>query len=279
MLRNMANINAPSIEYFESFANEITSKFRRLRTIVGHPTASGDYHEEILRTVLRNFLSKRFSVKKGFIYAGPGKVSRQIDLMVIDENSPAAYIFQEGDFAVVLPQAVVAIMEIKTTLSASDFDRALENISSAKSLMEFPVNLTGIIFGFDGTSPSDNILDSWFKRPTPSTFKNNNVLAPNAIIFFTAKSLLVHCNERGQIASDGKYYHRIGTDDEGELHGTDFQLSVVLAMFINACEQKEFTQTRYFAERQGFGLVQLERGGISLDRFSFGKGKSRLNQP
>ena len=275
----MANINAPKIEYFESFANEITSKFRRLQSIVGHPTASGDYHEEILKTVLRNFLSKRFSVKKGFIYAGPDQVSKQIDLMVIDENSPAAYIFQEGDFAVVIPQAVVTIMEIKTTLNAPDFDQALENISSAKSLMEFPVNLTGIVFGFDGTDPSDDILDDWFKRPTPSKFKDKNVLAPNAIMFLTAKTLLVHCNEQGQIAPDGKYYHRIGTDDEGKLHGADFQLSVILAMIVNACEQKEFTQTRYFADRQGFGLVQLERGGISLDRFGFGDGKSKLIKP
>src|SRR3989338_2723259 len=128
----MANINAPQIEYFESFANEITSKFRRLQNLVDHPTASGDYHEEILRTVLRNFLSKRFSVKKGFIYAGPEKVSKQIDLLVVDENSPAAYIFQEGDFAIVMPEAVVAVMEIKTTLNAPDFDFSIQNIASAK---------------------------------------------------------------------------------------------------------------------------------------------------
>lgn len=274
----MANINAPKIEYFESFANEITSKFRRLQSIVGHPTSSGDYHEEILRTVLRNFLSKRFSVKKGFIYAGPEQVSKQIDLMVIDENSPAAYIFQEGDFAVVIPQAVVAIMEIKTTLHAPDFDQSLENVASAKKLMEFPVNLTGIVFGFDGNNPTDNILEKWFKRETPSKFKDNEVVAPNAVMFLSAKTLLIRCNEQGQIALDGKYYHRIRTDDEGQLHGADFQLSVILAMIINACEQKEFTHTRYFADRQGFGLVQLERGGIGTDRFRFGEGKSQLAQ-
>lgn len=273
----MANINAPTIEYFESFANEITSKFRRLQSIVGHPTTSGDYHEEILRTVLRNFLSKRFSVKKGFIYAGPDKVSKQIDLMVIDENSPAAYIFQEGDFAVVMPQAVVAVMEVKTTLNAPDFDQALENIASAKSLMDFPPNLAGIVFGFDSTDPSDDTLDQWFKRPIPSGFKDQEVTSPNAIMFLTSKSLLVRCNEKGQIAPDGKYYHRIGTDDEGRLHGADLQLSVILAMIINACEQKEFTQTDVFAGRHGFDLVQLERAGISLDRFAFAEGRSRLS--
>ena len=198
--------------------------------------------------------------------------------MVIDENLPAAYIFQEGDFAVVMPQAVVAVMEIKTMFNAPDFDQALENISSAKHLMEFPVNLTGIIFGFDGTNPSDENLDDWFKRPIPSQFKDKKVLAPNAIMFFSAKSLLVYCDEKGQIGLDGKYYHRIGTDDKGKLHGADFQLSVILAMIINACEHKEFTQTLRFTDRHGFNLVQLERGGISLDRFTFGEGKSRLVQ-
>ena len=274
----MANINAPKIEYFESFANEITSKFRRLQSIVGHPTTSGDYHEEILRTVLRNFLSKRFSVKKGFIYSGSDKISKQIDLMVIDENSPAAYIFQEGDFAVVIPQAVVAIMEIKTTLNAPDFDQSIENISSAKSLMEFPANLTGIVFGFDGTNPTENILDEWFRRPIPSKFKGKEVLAPDAIMFFTANSMLVRCNESARIGPDGKYYHQLNGADEynASLDGVAFQMSAMFAMIINACEHKEFTKTHYFPDRNGFSLLQAERGGLSLERFSFGEGKSKI---
>ena len=275
----MANINAPKIEYFESFADEIASKFRRLQSIVGHPTTSGDYHEEILRTVLRNFLSKRFSVKKGFIYASPDKVSKQIDLMVIDENSPAAYIFQEGDFAVVLPQAVVAVMEIKTTLNAQGFDQALENISSAKSLMEFPANLVGIVFGYDGTNPSDDTLDDWFKRPKPSEFKNKEVIAPDAILFFTKNILLVRCNENARIGPDGKYYYPlIGGNNEIKpgMDSRAYQMSFILAMIINSCEQKEFTKTRYFADRQGFKLVQGERGALVLNRFTFGEGKSKI---
>lgn len=273
----MANINAPKIDYFTSFANEIAGKFRRLQSIVGHPTSSGDYHEEIIRTVLRNFLSRRFSVKRGFIYSGQEQVSRQIDLMVIDENAPAAYIFQEGDFAIVIPHAVVAVMEIKTTLNAHGFDYSLENISSAKLLMEFPVNLTGIVFGFDGPDPTDTILEKWFKREIPSRFKDNEVVAPNAIMFLSAKTLLIRCDEHGNINPGGKYYHRIGTDDEGQLHGADFQLSVILAMIVNACERREFTYTHNIRERQGFNLVQLMRGGVSLDRFRFGEGKSKLH--
>lgn len=273
----MANVNAPKIEYFESFANEIASKFRRLQSIVGHPTTSGDYHEEIVRTVLRNFLSKRFSVKKGFMYAGPDKVSKQIDLMVVDENSPAAYIFQEGDFAVVLPQAVVAVMEIKTILNAQSFDQGLENIRSAKSLIEFPTNLTGIIFGYDSTNLSYPTLDRWFKRPKPCEFEGEETMAPDAIFSFTKDVLLVRCDEKPQIKCDGKYYHPlIGGNSEIKpgMNSKAYQMSIILAMIINSCEQKEFTKTRYFAPRQGLGLVQEERGALVSTRFAFGKGKS-----
>jgi hypothetical protein len=278
---NMANINAPQIEYFESFANEITSKFRRLQSIVGHPTASGDYHEEILRSVLRNFLSKRFSVKKGFIYGGSDRVSKQIDIMIIDENSPAAYVFQEGDFAVVIPEAVVAVMEVKTAFNAPEFDQAIENIASAKSIMQFPANLTGIVFGFDGTKPSDETLDNWFKRPTPSGYRDKEVLTPNGIMFFTANTLLIHCDTDIRIRPDGKYYHRLSGADNDNWHidGVAFQLSAMLAMLINACEQKEVFKTGRLADPQRFQLMQAEKGGLSLERFSFGEGLSHFVIP
>ena len=277
----MANINAPQIEYFESFANEITSKFRRLQSIVGHPTASGDYHEEILRTVLRNFLSKRFSVKRGFIYAGPNQLSRQMDIMIVDENSPAAYIFQEGDFAVVIPEAVVAVMEVKTAFNASEFDQSLENIASAKRLMGFPANLTGIVFGFDGTEPTNDILDGWFKREVPTGLRGQEVMMPDAILFFKENTLLVRCNEQARIGPDGNYYHKMmGTDDQqAELQGFAFQVSVTLALIINACERKQFTITHHLPEGQGMHLFQAERGGLSLERFSLGDGMSKISLP
>lgn len=267
----MANINALPIEYFGSFASEIQSKLHRLSKIVKHPTTQGDYHEEIIRVVLRNFLPKRFSVKKGFVYKGPEQVSKQIDLMVVDENSPAAYVFQEGSFAIVLPQAVVAVMEIKTNLNANDFDKGLENIASAKSLMELPGALTSILFGFDGTQPSNDNLDVWFKRPTPSRFMNQKAHTPNAVVFFTASTLLLSLDQQNKLSSSGEY-HRVEFEDREKL--VDFQLSLILAMIINACEDKESRATHYFSEKQGFRLTQLERSNIDPTKFSFGAGKS-----
>jgi hypothetical protein len=272
----VANINAPKIEYFASFADEIASKFRRLQVLVGHPTTSGDYHEEVIRTVLRTFLAKRFSVKKGFIYAGPENVSKQLDVLIVDETVPAAYIFQEGDFAIVTPQAAVAVMEIKSAIDASAFDGALQNMESAKATQDLPARLTGLVFGYDGPISND-LLDGWFRRPIPSGFQGHEVLAPDAMLFFKAETLLVRCNDQGRIGPDGRHYHRLtGSDDANvEVRGVAFQLSAVLAMLVNACEGAQMTTSGRFPGH-GISLVQAERGGLSLERFSFGQGQSRI---
>lgn len=276
--------NSPKIEYFESFADEITSKFRRLSNLVKHNTTSGDYHEEILRTVLRNFLSKRFSVKKGFIYSGHEQVSKQIDLMVIDENSPMVYIFQEGDFAIVVPEAVVAVMEIKTVIQKDDFVEALENIFSAKSLMIgslFPANLMGIIFGYEGVQ--DDTLGEWFQDTRASKFQSKEVMAPDVVMFFTQSSMLLrgnHLKSGGNQLEEKYYYQLIGGNDEIKpgMNSQALQISMLLQLIVNACRNREITRTGRFNE-SSFNLTRTDRVVMTNKRFAFVDGASEFNIP
>lgn len=274
----MTNINAPGIEFFESFASEIRSKFHRIKTLVPNRVASGNYHEEVIRTVLRNFLARRYSVKTGFIYKSKGEVSCQLDIMIIDETSPAAYLFQEGDFAIVIPESVIAIIEVKTTFKAREFDDVLENIASAKKLVQFPTRLTSIIFGYGGTRPLDPRLHEWFTRPTPSTFKESskNILGPDAIIFFTAGCLLARHKEDGTWERGGKYYQKLFRDDSVKKTSSDvaWQLSIVLAMIVAACERNEMNRTHIFPAGFADRLIQSEGSMISHSRFAFGEGLS-----
>lgn len=278
----MANINPLDIEYFESFANEIEGKFNRVKMLVSNNVASGNYHEEVLRTILRNFLTKRFSVKTGFIYKDKNEVSNQIDILIVDESSPAAYLFQEGDFAVVIPDAVVATMEVKTTLNASDWDKAVSNIASAKRLFEFPVNLTSIVFGYRGTIPTDKRLNKWFTRSQPvDILKNEKPLHPDAVLFFSDGCLLTPHNEEGNWSRGGKYYHKLFRSDEVKKESvtdTGWQISIILAMIVSACEHKDFQISRRFKNGSiADKLVQMEGSMRSHSRFKFGEGLSRLN--
>ncbi|MDO8487551.1 MAG: hypothetical protein Q7S45_04605 [Candidatus Curtissbacteria bacterium] len=269
----MANINAPKVEYFESFAQEVQSKFRRIKELTANKVASGDYHEEVIRTILRNFLTKRFSVKTGFIFRNDQEVSNQIDIIVIDESSPAAYLFQEGDFAIVLPEAVIAVIEVKTSLKAGDFDQAIRNVASVKALS---TTIKGIVFGYDGTSPLNKNLHNWFTREAAAELKGKESLGPDAIFFFDAGSLLMRFDEEGRPAVGGLYYKRLYRDESGERGASDtgWQLSIILAIILGACEGADFRKTHYFSDTIADKLIQMEGASASLDRFSFGDGLS-----
>lgn len=279
----VANINPLDVKYFDSFASEMRGKLDRLKSLVEHSSSSGDYHEEIIREVLRNFLSSRFSVKTGFVFKDKDNVSNQIDILIVDENSPAAYVFQDGDFAVVIPEAVVAALEVKTDLNAQDFDASIENSVSVKRLARFSPDIKSFVFGYRGTKPEDENLDSWFKRSIPAKYKDQVGLIPDAIQFFDSGCMLMRFNEKGEMSLDGKYFHKVfrdgsvkeGKDDSG------WHISLMLALLVSACEAKTqkmgaFVQLKHAEEGQATRLVQFEGAQRSNSRFSLGEGKSIL---
>lgn len=45
---------------------------------------SGEYHEEIIRHFLKGFMTKRYSLKTGYIYLDEETTSRQVDILLID---------------------------------------------------------------------------------------------------------------------------------------------------------------------------------------------------
>ncbi|HEY1646188.1 MAG TPA: DUF6602 domain-containing protein [Candidatus Saccharimonadales bacterium] len=270
-------------QYYDSFAEELRTKFQRVSKLVSHNTTTGDYHEEILRVVLRNFLSKRFSVKKGFIYKNEIEVSNQLDIIIVDEYQASAYIYQEGDFAVVRPSAVVAVIEVKTTMGASQFDQAIKNIASAKELGENSHSILGMVFAYDGANPKPSVLDSWFKRSMASSLKNNPMLGPAIFSFFQRGVLLARHNSQTSTINDGPNYHaflhfsKINPIDEEVNQG--WQLRIILALIYSACESIEFKKTRTFSSNTDAKELLLFSGGInSRDYYSFGTGFHRFDE-
>lgn len=270
--------NAPDIHFFESFANEIEGKLGRVKNLVAHRASSGDYHEEILRTILRNFLTKRFSVKKGFIFKSSSEVSNQIDIMIIDETSPVAYLFQEGDFAIVAPEAVIAVVEVKTTLNAPEFISATKNIASAKRLVTYPTSLRGIVFGYSGTTPSNSNLDKWFKRKELMDFKMNHLFAPDSYMFFSDGLLLARHEDQGKFAYGGKYYHKLFRDDTAKEGVKDraWQLSIIFALILAVCEDHDAQQRSRFSQGVADRFISSDGSMKSHERFSFGDGISKI---
>ena len=270
----MANIQQIDTSYFDGFTNELNGKLMRLRHLIKNYQADGNYHEEILRVVLRNFLTKRYSVKTGFIYKDVKNISNQMDIIIVDENSPAAYIFQEGEFAIVMPEAVMAYVEVKTTLSVGEHDKALKNIASAKKLMENQYSTAGIIFGFrsDAHSKStinNHIIDGWLKRKVAKDIADSNkAYGPDAVIWLNDNYSLIRYDPTNNNINDGYDYHSFTSHDGN----TGWQLSVLLAIIVGACERAQFNSTHHFGNNLAGRLLGMKVMEVSDEAYGLGVG-------
>ncbi len=233
---SMGNVKNASIEFVESFAVEMLGKFARLNKLIKHSPSIGSYHEEVVKTVIQNFLSDRWTVKTGFVYKSDNEVSAQLDLMIIDESSPAAYIFKSGEFAVVTPECVVAVIEIKTKFNAENFAGAIKNIESVKVLAEYPSQIRGLVFSYDSPVPSPERLGKWFEHPTLKSLKPET--APE-VIYISKRNVLLHQSTDEKFERGGKYYRSLGMPEKtrsGE-KGANL-LKIFLAMLVSACEDR-----------------------------------------
>jgi len=138
-----------TIEFHKSIGRELLAMKNRVRNLVTHPGEDGRYKEAILKSVIRRFLPERFAISAGFVVRQTSnraehESSKQIDLIIYDTDYPV--LFNEGDLVVVTPDAVRAIIEVKTNL---------ENLSLKETVQK--ANHNGK-FIFDGRHDKKNMI-------------------------------------------------------------------------------------------------------------------------
>jgi hypothetical protein len=94
-------------------------------------------------------------------------------------------------------------------------------------------------------------------------------------MFFNDGCLLTRHKEDGGWNSNEKFYHK--TFRQPHRDDTGWQLSILLAMILSACEAGEMARTHMFPDNTADRLIQGEGSSISNNRFSFGEGLSTLN--
>jgi len=124
----------------DSFAGKINLLNQLLRGV--HEPSIGRYKERLLASAIAESLPKRFEVGTGFVLfpkpsrrskgdtlsAADHEVSQQLDLIVFDSgNIPP--VFRDGDFVVLRPESVRAIIEVKAFLKRKDVQDALESFA------------------------------------------------------------------------------------------------------------------------------------------------------
>lgn len=163
--------------YFKTFADEILSKFERINKLISHSASIGSYRETLVRHYLSNFLSKRYSVKTGFVYDPmESDCSRQTDILIIDENHTAPFLFSDNDFVIARPESVVLGIEVKSSLNKVSFIQSIENCLSFKKIIP---SCQFFVFAFEGSVNLKSLSNGWYKEIDSANDKIE--LYPNSI--------------------------------------------------------------------------------------------------
>ena len=129
-----ANHEPPDFRAFhQSIAAELASAKNQVRNLIQdrHWLTDGEHKEAVLRSVIRRHLPSSMTMGTGFVVT-KDDVSTQIDILIIDGRSPV--LFREGDLMIVTPDAVRAVIEVKTELSRTVYKKALKTLGRIKAM-------------------------------------------------------------------------------------------------------------------------------------------------
>lgn len=120
-------------KYHKSISQELAATKDRVRYLIGgaHFPTDGQLKETVLRKVLRNHIAETLHIGTGFV-CGPEKSSHQLDILITARNKPT--LFKDGELLFVTPDAVLAIIEVKTSMP-TDIVGVLDKLADDVSMI------------------------------------------------------------------------------------------------------------------------------------------------
>jgi hypothetical protein len=130
------------ISYYSSQAEVMLAQYKNINDLLGATTDwthPGTHCEVLLRNFFRQSLLNWMAVDKGYIYGRTMRDGKEvhcpeIDILVHDTRYYRP-IFRLEDFVIVQPQAVLAIIQVKRTLTTGKgqpLEKGLDNVITAK---------------------------------------------------------------------------------------------------------------------------------------------------
>lgn len=119
--------------FHQSISDELCSLKDRVRNLIQdrHWLTDGEWKESVLRSVIRRHMPSSVIMGRGFV-VGCDEVSTQIDILIIDADSPV--LFREGDLMIVTPDAVRGVIEVKTRLARTQYTKVLKKLGRVAAM-------------------------------------------------------------------------------------------------------------------------------------------------
>lgn len=182
--------NSISINFFyELKARELAIQLERAKLFFKkHKPSYGFSGESILRDFLSNNLPNRYKVSQGFVQNEKLKISPQCDIIIYDYNNYAP-LAKFGEIEVIPSIAVLATIEVKTSVDRKSFYKVLRNIAH---LEDIGIN-NNFLFVYNSAGPK--YMENFF-------YYNND----NNCLTFDYGCFL----PRGIVSLNKNYYYQFG---------------------------------------------------------------------
>ena len=114
--------------YYRSLTAELESVKDRVRNFIAgnHWLTDGEWKESVLRSMISQRLPDTVKIGHGFVVTETGPTT-QCDILLYRADCPV--LFREGDLAFVTPDAVLAIVEVKSKTTKQVFSSAVEKLA------------------------------------------------------------------------------------------------------------------------------------------------------
>lgn len=122
------------MDFAEALRQRLVAQAELFAALSSHTTITGTGRERALADLLREVLPRRVEVLSGVVArmddGAAAKSARQVDLLIADTHD-FPVLARSGDLAVVLPDAVRAMVEIKTRVS--EMKDAIKQLAESRS--------------------------------------------------------------------------------------------------------------------------------------------------
>lgn len=137
-------------KYYHLVSQAFQNRLAQIKQFIrNHNPTIGLLTEEIIRQFLKDHLPKSACVEQGFIMKPNGEISKQCDILIYDSFNYAPY-YRINDVVIIPSHAVIAIIEVKTTMTKQIFH---ETITYFRNISEFKFDNSANTYLFIFNSP------------------------------------------------------------------------------------------------------------------------------
>lgn len=114
------------------FDNLELSLINEMKIKIQHNLEDGKYREYLVKKILSKIVPSKYAITNGFVIDSDNQKSDEMDIIIYDKSYVSP--FFDETYTVVPIESVIAVIQVKTTLTQKQLKNAIQNLNSIDSL-------------------------------------------------------------------------------------------------------------------------------------------------